>query len=306
MKIKILLLQLLLLIPVIAIGQSDIKLSNFFLSPLIYNPAYAGSFEGMTFTSFYSTQWVGFEGAPNTAFINGHGTFLGPKTGIGAELIHDEFGITSDTKFLINYAYHLDLNAYWRLSLGVKTGFSWYSVDYNRLSIENPFEIQDGFERLNTMNFNFGAGFFIHNERFYFGVGVPNILRSNYLDAFRNTVANTRPNYYISSGYSLPVGDEIFLQPMLLTRITEGAPINTLLALTLNWQEKFYSSVNVDVESTLGAFIGVRPGEKLMIGYAYDTSINNFSRSNDGIHSFFLNLRLDDYWQRKRCGCYTF
>ena len=287
-------------------SQSDVKLSSFFLTPLTYNPAYAGSFEGMSFTSLYSSQWVGFDGAPETIFVNGHGTFFGPNTGLGFEIMHDEIGVTTDTKTLGNYAYHLQLNEEWRLAMGLKAGASWYSVDYNKLRIQNPNEFNN-LESIRTdININIGAGFFIHNENFYFGLGVPNFLKTTYVDSYNATLANSRPNYYISSGYKFDLQNDVYLQPSFLIRAVDGAPINSMFAGTLNWQEKVYGSLNIDLNSTIGGFAGFRVAEQFLLGYSYDASINNFSNSNGGIHSFFLNIRLEDYWQRERCGCYSF
>jgi len=288
------------------ISQSDIKLSSFFLTPLTYNPAYAGSYEGMSFTSLYSSQWVGFEGAPKTVFVNGHGTFFGPNTGLGFEIMHDEIGVTSDTKILGNYAYHIQINREWNMSLGLKAGAAWYSVDFNRLSILNPNEVNNFDDTPTNIDFNLGAGVFFHNENFYVGIGVPNFLKTTYVDSYNATLANSTPNYYLSTGYKINLENDVFLQPSALIRIVDGAPINALGAITLNWQENLYGSINIDLNSTIGGFAGFRFAEKFLIGYSYDASINNFSNSNGGIHSFFLNIRLEDYWKRERCGCYSF
>ncbi len=286
--------------------QADVKLSNFFISPLTYNPAYAGSYEGMSFTSLYTSQWVGFEGAPKTLFVNGHGTFFGPNTGLGVELMHDEIGVTTDTKLLGNYAYHINLDDSWRLSLGIKSGVSWYNVDYNRLTIENTEEFKSLRDNVARVNINFGSGFYLHNEKFYLGISIPNVLKTSYVDSYNMTLANSRPNYYLSSGYKFDLQNDVFLQPSLLMRAVEGAPMNTLFASTLYWKDKFYGSLNIDLKSTIGGFAGFRFTEKFMIGYSYDASINKFSSGNDGIHSFFLNIRLEDYWKRERCSCYSF
>lgn len=298
--------MVLLVCSIHASAQSDIKLSSFYLTPLTYNPAYAGSYEGMTFTSLYSSQWVGFDGAPKSVFLNGHGTFFGPKTGLGLELVHDEIGATTDSKFLGNYAYHIELNRTWNLSLGVKAGVSYYSVDYNKLRIQYPNEFNNFNGDLNNVNLNIGAGFFVHNEDFYFGVGIPNFLTTTYLDSYQATLANSTPNYYISSGYKFNIENNISFQPSILVRAVNGAPVNTLFAGTINWQEQFYGSLIVDLKSTIGGFAGFRISENYLIGYSYDSSITQFSNSNNGIHSFFLNFRLEDYWRRKRCGCYSF
>lgn len=287
-------------------GQSDVKISNFLLTPLTYNPAYAGSYEGMSFTSLYSSQWIGFEGAPKTYFINGHGTFFGPNTGIGAEIIHDEIGVTNDSKLLGNYSYQIKLDDDWRLAMGIKAGASWHSVDYNKLRMQHPNEFIDFNSTLTNIDINIGGGFFVHNNSFYFGFGVPNFLEPTYVDSYNTTLANSRPNYYLSSGYKFNLENDVFLQTSALIRVVDGAPINAMFASIFNWQEQFYGSLNIDFNSTIGGFAGFRFSEIYLLGYSYDASINNFSNSNGGIHSFFLNIRLKDYWQRERCGCYSF
>lgn len=289
-----------------SIAQSDIKLSNFYLTPMTYNPAYAGCYEGLSFTSFYSSQWVGFDGAPKTFILNGHGRFFNDQTGLGLEIINDQIGATSDSKILGNYSYHLELNYDWKLSMGIKAGMSSHRVDYGKLNIENPNEIYNSNEKTTWSNYNVGMGFYLYNEKYYFGLSIPNLLKNTYFDIYNNTQANSSPNYYFSTGYKFEIDRDIYLSPSILTRIVQGAPINTLFASTIDWEEKFYGSLNIDLNSTFGGFAGFRINEKYMIGYSYDTSINNFSNSNGGIHSFFLNIRLENNWSREKCGCYSF
>lgn len=294
-----------LIFPEMVFSQSDVKLSSFFLSPITYNPAYSGSFEGMTFTSIYSTQWVGFEGAPKTLFLNGHGTVFGRNTGLGLEIVHDEIGVTSNTNIIGNYAYKVQLSDKFRLALGIKAGFSWYSVDYERLNIENPFE-NNGLENISKVNPNIGAGFILHSDNFFIGVGVPNLFSPDYFDSFNNKISNSSQNFYFSAGYRFYLQNDIYLRTSVLSRAVAGAPINTLLAGILDFQDQFYFSLNVDLNTSVGGFAGIRFKETFLAGYSYDSSINGFSNKNGGIHSFFINYRLKDFWQRERCSCYNF
>ena len=286
--------------------QSDVKLSSFFLSPLTYNPAYAGSYDGVSITSFYSSQWVGFDGAPETININAHGAFFGPNTGLGLEFISDKIGVTSTTKILGNYSYRVRLNNNWKLSMGIKAGAINNSVNYGLLNIEYPGNYYAINSSVNNMNINIGSGLFLFNDTFFFGLGIPNLLKNKSSDRFKTTLSNSRPNYYLSTGYTFDLDNNITIQPSVLTRVVNGSVSNTLVATTLNWKEKFYTSLNIDFNSTIGAFAGFRVMDKYLLGYSFDTSINNFSNSNGGIHSFFLNIRFNDYWARKRCGCYSF
>ena len=287
-------------------AQSDIKLSSYNLAPLAYNPAYAGSYGGLSVTSYYSSQWVGFDGAPKTIFANAHGTFFNEQTGLGLEVINDEIGVTTDTKILGNYAYRIQLNYDWKLAMGIKAGVSTFSVDYGKLGIENPNEIYNSQEISTWTNYNIGIGFYLSNDTFYAGLSIPNMLKNSVFDLYNNTQANSTPNYYISSGYKFELDQDIYLQPSILARVVKGAPVNTLIATNLNWKDKFYGSVNLDLSSSVGGFAGFRVAEKFLLGYSYDSSITNFSSSNNGIHSFFLNIRLEDYSRNEPNSFYTF
>ena len=287
-------------------SQSDIKLSSFFLTPMTYNPAYAGNFEGMSFTALYSSQWLGFDGAPKTFFFNGQGTFINSRTGLGLEIINDEIGVTTNNKILGNYSYQIQLDEKWKLAMGVKAGFSSYSVDYSKLNIESPNEIGNSIEKKSWANYNIGSGFYLYKKDFFLGISAPNLLKNIFLEQYKNNLANTIPNYYFSSGYNFIYDESLTLHPNILIRIAQGSPINVLLATTVNWEDRLYTSINVDLNSTIGIFFGFRFDEKYMLGYSYDSSINHFSGNNGGAHSFFMNIRLDDYWKRERCECSGF
>lgn len=287
-------------------AQSDAKLSTYIFTPLTYNPAYAGSYEGMSFSSVYSSQWSGFEGAPKTLFFSGHGTFINSKVGLGLDVINDNIGAVNEYKIMGNFAYHIELNDKWKLSMGIKSGFSNYTIDYRLLNIENPYEFQGGPNVVNDINFNIGTGFYLYTKKYFLGLSVPNILSNKFIDSYRNSLANTTQNYFFTTGYSIELDDEIYLQPSIMSRLVKGAPMSTLYSINLNWKEKFYANANFELDVSAGFFTGYRFLEKYMVGYSYDISVNKFANYNNGTHSFFINYRLQDYWKRDRCSCNTF
>jgi hypothetical protein len=52
--------------------------------------------------------------------------------------------------------------------------------------------------------------------------------------------------------------------------------------------------MNIQPTSSFGGFFGYRFKNNWSIGYAYDSAINNFSTESGGIHTFYLNFRIDD------------
>lgn len=286
-------------------AQSDSKLANFILSPLTYNPAYAGSYQGLSISSVYSSQWVGFDGAPKTLFLSGH-TKFDDQVGIGMDVMSDKVGASSENRIVGNYAYHLDLDYDWKLSMGIKGGVSSYAIDYSLLSIYNPSEFNDVKEKVSTLSPIVGAGFYIHNENFFAGFSIPNFLTYKKIDAYRNTEVNSAINYFITAGYKWKLESDLYIQPTVLSRIINGAPISVIPAVNLNWNDTFFASINYEDNVSMGAFIGYRFMEKFTLGYSYDSSTNNFNRYNGGIHSIFLNFRLENWWSGDVHSTYSF
>ncbi|NEV94078.1 type IX secretion system membrane protein PorP/SprF [Psychroflexus sp. YR1-1] len=287
-------------------AQSDVKLSNFVFAPLIYNPAYAGSSDGYSVTGFYTSQWVGFEGAPETLILSGHDRIGLTNLGAGFDILSDKIGASKENRVVGNVAYHLRLSQDWLMSAGVKFGVNNYAIDYTLLSIEDQSEFGNPFGDLSRTSLIFGTGFFLHRENFFVGLSVPNFLTTSYIDDFRNTLANTTPNFYLSSGYRFELEREVYLQPTIMARFASGAPYSALVSFNLDWKDKLFASANYEHNVTAGAFIGVRVIDQIMIGYSYDTSVTTFSRYNGGIHSLMINFRAKERFRRDRCGCFTY
>lgn len=306
LKIKFLsLLYFILFASIQLLAQADFKLSNFTLTPLAYNPAYAGSNGGISLSSVYSSQWVGFPGAPKTILFNGSQAISEEQMGIGFNAEIDKRGAEEETKLVANFAYHLNINENWRFSMGIKGGVEKYLVDYSLLSIENPSEFIAGIGQQKTTNYIFGTGFYLHSEKFYFGAAIPNLVPPSLLDANHSTISQQSMNYYFSSGYKFYTNKDTYIQPSLLTRVVKGAPISSLLSVNLNMKDQIYISTNFEFKSTIGVFAGIRIYENYLFGYAFDKSITKFNSQNNGTHSFFLNFNIDGRNNRP-CSCYSF
>lgn len=286
-------------------AQAEFKLSNFSLTPLAYNPAYAGSNGGISLSSMYSTQWVGFPGAPKTILFNGSTVLSEEKMGLGINVEIDKRGAEEETKFVANFAYHLDLNEIWRFSMGIKGGFQNYVVDYSLLTIEHPTEFISGINQQKTFNYIFGTGFYLHSDTFYVGIAIPNLIPPSLLDDHNSTLSQQSINYYFSSGYKFYITKDSYIQPALLTRVVKGAPISHLLSVNLNIKDQIYVSPNFEPQSSIGIFTGIRIYENYVVGYSFDKSITKFNSQNNGTHSFFLSFNIEGR-NNKPCSCYGF
>ncbi len=287
-------------------GQNDIKLTNFNFTPLVYNPAYAGSSGGYSVTGFYSTQWVGFEGAPESIILTGHSKIGFSNVGVGLDIVSDRIGASHNNFVAGNFAYHFRISQEWSVSAGIKFGLNNYGIDYSLLSIRDQNEFGTQLGNLTDTSLVLGTGVFIHRNNFFVGASIPNFLTTNYLDDFRNVIANTTPNYFLTAGYKIELDRNLYLQPTVLTRLAQGAPYSALVSFNLDWRDNFFANLNYEHNVSVGAFVGVRINDRLMAGYGYDSSTRAFSQYNSGIHSIMINFRSGERQRADRCGCFTY
>lgn len=284
-------------------AQNDAKLSIFNYNPLFYNPAFAGSADGLNIVGMYSSQWVGFDGAPKTQYLSADTKSL-EKIGYGISLYNDVIGPKKEYNIEGNFAYYIKLDRKYKLVLGVKGGINSYSIDKNNLDIYEPGEMIDNFGTDSKTSPVFGVGANFYSDKFYIGISSPNIIQTNYSSS--GTILTQRKNYYYTNfGYQFEIERDITLTPALLGRITAGAPISVLTSLNLNWRNKYLASVNFDYNSSVGAFLGIQLIDDLKVGYAYDISTNKFSNYNNGSHTFFISYTLLNE-NSEKCTCHLY
>lgn len=287
-------------------SQTDPKLSVFSFNPMFYNPAFAGAGGGLSAIGIHSSQYVGFEGAPQTQYFTVHGLWEENNLGIGLDMINDQFGAVKETGFNGNLAYYLRLNSQWKFSFGMKAGMTSISVDYSQLNIFDPDEdiIQD--RQFNMLQPNLGFGFYLFTERFYLGLSSPNIFLSDRYEPFEVGVSPADAAYYLMGGLNLPLMNEVTLIPNVLIRTLRGAPRSALFSLNVDFFEQAFIGFNWEYKSSLGLAVGFLFDEKFRAGYAFDFPTNGLGRYTNGTHTLFISYNLDKFKRASNMPCFYY
>ena len=116
-------------------GQ-DIHFSQFYLSPLVQNPAMAGAENSLESTINYRTQWKSVTVPYKTYAAGIHGRFVKRKSqknffAAGANLFYDEAGDGSlkTTSINVSLAYHIRLDRTNKLGVGFMSGYGQRRID---------------------------------------------------------------------------------------------------------------------------------------------------------------------------------
>lgn len=99
---------------------------QYYFNKYIANPAFAGEDEGISLFLGIRKQMAGIPGSPQDYSINGQ--YRSGKVGLGFNYYSEKTGILRQSKALLTYAYHLNLNGYNQLHFGVSAGINYDKI----------------------------------------------------------------------------------------------------------------------------------------------------------------------------------
>lgn len=270
-------------------SQQDPQYTQYMYNMNILNPAYAGS-RGFTSIGILGrTQWVGVEGAPQTATLSINGP-VGKNVGLGFSVIHDEIGPVKEDNLYGDFSYTLVTSEESRLAFGIKVGATFLNV--REVITVDPDPLNTAISQIAP---NFGAGLMFYNERFYAGISAPNFLETRYLDTKNGIVstASEKMHYFLTTGYVFDLDYNLKLKPSAMVKATTGAPLSVDLSLNLLVQEKVELGLSVRLDDSISAMVGFQVNQALRIGYAYDYTTSKFGNFNSGSHEIMIMFDIN-------------
>ena len=279
-----------LLVSMTASAQQDPQYTQYMYNMNVVNPAYAGLKENLSVTTLYRKQWSGLDGAPTTFTLSGHSP-VGDKVGLGISAVKDELGPVNETNVFVDFSYTLQLGESTNLALGIKAGGTFHDIGLATLDLQDlndPFFSQD----ISSATPNVGAGAFLYGDNYYFGVSVPNMLKSVHLDENGMQYGSEVSHYFVTAGYVFQVSDDVKLKPSTMLKSAFGAPLSMDLNLNVLFFEKFEVGTSYRTEDSFSGLIGFQVAPYLRIGYAYDHIVSELSAIAPASHEVVITFDL--------------
>jgi len=292
---NIFLLSILALVALTGIAQQEALYTHYMFNTLEMNPAYAGSRGCMSFVALHRSQWAGFDGAPTTQSFGMNSPILDGKMGVGFNYNGDKIGPVRSSLFSVVGSYIAKLNDKTSMSLGLNGGFQ--SVNANLIDL-NIYDVNDASFLGNAnskLTPNFGAGVYIQNQKWFFGLSSPRILETHFVANYDNRVEllQSKRHYYITSGAILPISKQVQFKPSVLMKTVPGAPIQLDATAMFVFYDKFWTGLSSRSGDAIGAMLGFNFNENLQVGYAYDWSYAMGQHSGrSGSHEVVLRYEL--------------
>lgn len=288
-------------------AQTQPLFNQYHFTQLAFNPAYAGSKDALETNFFLHRQMVKIKGAPSTESFNIHAPVANDKVGLGLKVYHDKYGVTNTTFIGLDYAYRVHLNNNLVAAFGLEASIANYSINYSELDAFN--EGDPAFTETTDSYFspNFGAGFYLHNEKFYFGLSSISLLgvndeKSTATDLVYDETFDQVKHVYASAGAMVDITDNFSIKPDMLLKSVAFTPAQLDVNLSLIFYNslllgagyrtnKSYSIVAeymIDIENTLFS-------HEAGIGYSFNSMTGFESTFLGPAHEIFIVYRFNKH-----------
>lgn len=271
----------------------------YFLNPMSVNPAYAGSRDILSGTLSTRNQWSGMDGAPTSQSLTIHSILPNLKFGLGLQVYNDKAGPMNNTGLNLTYAYHLPVSEKTTISFGLTGMLTNISIGWSSINIEKPSDPVFTNNAAMSWAGDAGASVYLYQSKFYVGLSVNHLLQSKF-GVTRSTegdLAKFFRQYYLISGFVVPVKETIDFRPSLLLKYVNAAPAVVEVDGTFIFYQRFFLGAGyrvgkrIKMAGTDNMLIGIAEfgiSRSLRIGYSYDYYLNQTGLYNSGTHEFML------------------
>jgi type IX secretion system PorP/SprF family membrane protein len=327
MKKHIVLWVIATMLSVCAKAQQDTQFSQYIFNGIYINPAYTGYKEDVFIQSYYRSQWVGVNGAPQSFSLAADGAVNDGRVGLGAMINSDQIGAQSALNAYINYAYRIRVgqDETSHLAFGLAAGLMQLGINGSKLNAITPGDMAVPVASQTMFAPDANVGIYYANERYFMGVSATNILARliHHNSADNMLVPIPKMHFYFTAGTFIPINDDVKVKPVVLIKDDFKGPTTLdvdgfiLMSERLSFGAFYRSSIKLYAKNNLqtdlprqnafGAIAELFATPSLRIGYSYDHSINSLGTYNYGSHELSVGFYLNSSSSADRGNrCYKF
>jgi type IX secretion system PorP/SprF family membrane protein len=275
-------------------GQQHSLYSQYIFNLYAVNPAYAGERNSVATALSYRAQWVGFDGAPKTAYFSAHSPILNKKLAVGLWFQNDQIGAREHTSMHGSVSYKLQLEGSNRISFALSGGALNHRYNWNELDLPDGSDPVAFVSEASQWRPVFDFGVMYLSSRGYGGLSIMNL---NGVDLSASDMIDARlePSVNLVGGYIFPISEKVDLKPSTLVRAqTDGT-----------WQFDANMSVGFNNDLWVTATYRYQFGmvfsghfylnDNFHFGYSYDLTTNALLSQQGGTHELFIGYDFNLY-----------
>ena len=292
---KVILLIPFIMLASVIVAQQIPQYSQYMFNHFAINPALAGSKDCIDARLGYRKQWVGFDGAPTTAWVSIHGAFTNKskpyqksKHGFGAFLETDETGPLAFTMFNVAYSYHIKLNEKWMTSFGVFIGVQQHKLDAGQVTLTNFNDpaIDNGGSAFVVPEI--WPGVLVYNDNTFYGFSIRQALGNSIGEI--GLESKLSRHLLLNGGHRFRSRGKLAYIPSTLIKVTGGAPMAIDFNLMMEYEKVFAIGVSYRNVDAIVAMFRISFLKFFTLGYAYDMTTSKIKVGSSNTHEIILGI----------------
>ncbi|OFX69880.1 MAG: hypothetical protein A2X12_11915 [Bacteroidetes bacterium GWE2_29_8] len=283
-----------MLFTVNAFSQQIPLFSNYIFDKTTINPAFIGSNTFLNATLGMKKQFMGFDNAPQTEFLNLNMPIQAKRMGIGIRVIQDKLGVTKNNIGMLGYSYHIRIGE-GKLFMGIEAGVYNQSIGFDELIKNDVVDNAIPVTKESKTVFNATFGMMYNTKKYYIGFSMPQLIKSkiDYTELERDKIAHLWNHLYFMGGYQYEISDKFKLEPSFLLKYVKGVPMQ----IDINAEFTYNNLLTIGAGyRTTAAIVGLfkisktinSDGDLISIGYNYDYLTTELANYSSGAHEVMI------------------
>jgi len=291
---KLISLSVLILLPMMLMGQLTPVTNHYVLNPLRINPSYAGSRGGLSVAAFYRQQWVGLNGAPRTMSLELDAPVLSDKLGLGLFVVNDKIGVTKQTEVMTSYAFRISVGS-GTLALGLGAGLVATNTAWSELIVLDP---GDDYFLIDSKVFvvpDFSFGTYYSGKNYFLSFSIPRLLGYSFdfdKNKYSLKVEPGNYNYVVNTGYMFPLGAKARMMPSALVSYSPGDRLLYDGSLHFILYDRVWFGATYRSTGSVTALAQFAINNQLKMAYSYDFDFGKLGTYNNGSHEVMLRYEF--------------
>ena len=233
--------------------------TQYMLNDLAINPAVAGKDNYADVRSNNRYQWIGITDAPRTYMLTLHAPLKNKHHGIGTHIYTDIVGPTRRVGISLAYAYHINLTAKTKMSLGLSAGIQQWGIDGHKIILHDGGDenLLIGYQTKTVPDF--GAGIYVHNDKWYIGFSAPQLYQSPIL-LYTNGDGKGRlvTHFMVNGAYKFNLNESFKIEPSFLVKYAKPAPVEIDGGLRVIYKEQIWLGGGYRHNDAYTGLVGVK------------------------------------------------
>lgn len=281
---KVIVLIIFILSITVMRAQQDFLKSQYMFNLFSINPAYAGSRDVMEVSLSHRSQWVGFEGAPQTQVLSIHAPLTKKKIGFGLQLFNDKIGPRQVTGLNTAYAYHIRLGK-GKLGFGLRASVLNYMYRWDELNYQNNQDVVIGQGNQSALSINFDYGMYYKDRLQFAGFELAHLAQT--MVSSSTIEGKLIPHLSAFYGRAFEIKEKTALKASVLFR---GSKASNFADINLSAfiKQTFWVGLTYRTSGSAVFIAEYYFKPQFRIAYSYDYQLNGLATHQSGSHEVFL------------------